>query len=117
MNRILRRTPIVISLRIHRRAITIDVPVAVQREGQECGGPVSAGEDPTDCAPLNRASGQIGAILPTPSRSLHRLRWWIQWGEPSAHPTGTQRSVQFSYGIRDLFTRLYVILGFAFRVS
>jgi hypothetical protein len=55
--------------------------------------------------------------LAAPSRSLDRLGWGIEWGQPAAYPGGAEFGVEFGDCVGDLFTGGVVTDSSAFGVD
>src|SRR4051812_426514 len=55
--------PVVIPVRVHRCAVTVDPAVAIEGEGQERGRPVPPGEHLAYSAALDRSAGQVRRVL------------------------------------------------------
>jgi hypothetical protein len=73
MQRIKRRPPVVVAVRVHGHALRVDSPVGRQREGEEHRRPVGlairCGEHAADRAVLHRQPGQLGGVLAAPGRA------------------------------------------------
>ena len=109
--------PVVIALRVHRRALAVHPAVGVQGQGEKGRGPVAPGEHPPYRAFVDGSPGQIRGVLAAPGGSLDRLGWWIEWGEPTAYPCRAEFGVEFGDRLGDLLTRDLVADGLAFGVG
>jgi hypothetical protein len=95
VDRIAGGPPVVIAIWVYRRPATINPPVGIQGEGEEGGGAVTPGEYPPDGAALHGSARQVRGILPTASRTLHRLGWGIERGESAAYAESAEFGVEF----------------------
>jgi hypothetical protein len=117
MDRVPRGPPIVIPVRVHRRAPVIDPAVGVQGEGQERRGSVAPGEDPSERAFFDWSAGQIGCVLAASGGAFDRFGWGIEWGESAAYSERAEFGVEFSDRVGDLLTADLITPGFAFGVG
>jgi hypothetical protein len=109
--------PVVIGVGVYRRPVTINLPVGVQGEGEEGGGPVVPSEHPPEGAVLDGSAGQVRGVLAAPGGALDRLGWRVQRGKPAPHPGRPEFGVQHGHRVGDLLTGGLITPGAAVRVS
>jgi hypothetical protein len=109
--------PVVVAVRIHRRAVGINPTVAVEGEGEECRGPVATGEHPPHRALVDRSAGKVRGVLTSPGGALDRFGWWIEGSEPSAYSERAEFTVEFGDGLGDLLTRDLITVGLALGIG